>query len=122
MNVSAATLLIILAAAAAGGDQAAQAPSPHDLKIKSYASTMAIAKTASDTCADILIDTEQLKKLKDRFHMSEADRSKYIDELDAVFAKLRQAIADAPSQQAWCDATYRLYGPGGRMIPDLMQR
>ena len=35
---------------------------------------------------------------------------------------LQEAIAEAPSRQAWCDAVFRLYGPDGKMIRGLMLR
>lgn len=96
---------------------------PHDLAIRAFASTLAIMKMASDRWPDILIDQDLVRRLGQaaRF-VRERDAPLLADEARAVSKTLAQAIAEAPSVQAWCDVVYRLYGPDGKMIPGLMLR
>ena len=84
--------------------------------------TLAVAQVASDRCPDILVNTEMLGGLRARLHIQPDDDMAAQIEVRAIIKKLHDAIAEAPSPRAWCDATYRLYGPDGQIRAGLLAR
>ena len=107
-------LLLTMPGAPAGATLA------HDVKL--FASTMAIARTTRETCPDILVDDRIFEGIRQELHVIDADHTVFAAEAHALADDLQKATAAAPSRQAWCDATFRLYGPDGKAIWGLMLR
>lgn len=114
--------VLVLIAATAGDEPQSAPPLSHADEIKIFASTLTIAKTASDMCADIKVDMAYLGALRTRMHMTDDDSATFALESKTYVAALSRGLSEAPSRQAWCDAVYRLYGPEGTMIRGLMLR
>ncbi len=63
-----------------------------------------------------------IEELRTRLRMVAADRPAFVEAGRQAVDALREGIEQAPSRQAWCDATFRLYGPDGTMIRGLISR
>lgn len=83
---------------------------------------MAIAKTVKESCPDIAPDDQFLEVLRQRLNISDVDRPAFVPEARAAADALLKARDDAPTRQLWCDAVYRLYGPGGRMMQGMLKQ
>ena len=119
--MSAITIAALLLAATTGAQ--GDAPlSPHDVEIRGFATTLAIAKTVAAACAGAHINLASIEELRTRLHMVAADRPAFVEAGRQAVDALREGIEHAPSRQAWCHATFRLYGPDGTMIRGLISR
>ncbi len=78
---------------------------------------MALAQVASDNCADILVNLPLLAEFQRRAHVVPADDAAVSRSGRTAIATYAATIADVPSQQAWCDAVFKRYGPAGTIIP-----
>ena len=105
-----------------GAPDDAMPSTTHEIEIKEFASTMAVAQVASDRCADILVNLPMLADYQRRLHVASGDSPVLSAEGRMAMSVFSKAIDEAPSSQAWCDAIYRLYGPNGQMIRGLMSR
>ena len=108
-KAAAVAMMLLLTARSGHG-----AELPHDAEIKLFATSMAIVRTVNETCPDILVDTRIPEVIRHELHVVEADYPAFAGEAHAFAGELKDAIAAAPSRQAWCDAVFRLYGPTAR--------
>ena len=82
---------------------------------------MAIARTVRANCPGIVPDEGMLEATRERLHVVEADHAVFAPQAHAAAETLKQALAEAPNKQAWCDAVYRLYGPRGTMMRGMLR-
>lgn len=82
------TNAIALAVLLAFETQSPSEPVSHAVEIKVFASTLSIAKTVSDLCADILVNFDMLGEMKARFHMTGADRPTFAEDSRVAVAAL----------------------------------
>ena len=120
MNFSAAMLATLLVAAPANGPS--DTAPRHEDEIEIFANLMALAQVASDHCADILINLPLLAEFQRRAHVVAADDAAVSRFGRAAIASYTATFAELPSQQAWCDAVYKRYGPAGTIIPYVLRR
>ncbi len=97
-------------------------PLSHGDEVKLFSSTLALSSTASNLCADILINHDMIADFHDRLHITPADRPAVGVENRVALGVLVKAIEFSGSIGKWCDETYEMYGPKGTMIPELMKR
>ncbi len=97
-------------------------PLSHADEIKLFASTLALTSTASNLCADILINQAMVTDLHERLHITSADRPGVGEENRFALQVLVRAIRASGTIKAWCDETYEMYGPKGTMLRELMKR
>lgn len=94
----------------------------HQDEIQAYASILAMALTASDRCADILVNQPMLEKAPAFFNITPDDKASSDAAITLERKRLAAAIDAAPSLKAWCDEAYRAYGPSGDVVQDLLAR
>ena len=97
-------------------------PLSHGDEVKLFSSTLALSSTASNLCADILINQDMIVDFHDRLHITPADRPAVGVENRVALGVLVKSIEFSGSIGKWCDETYEMYGPKGTMIPELMKR
>ena len=119
-----ATATIVLAATLASGSVLPDGvPSlSHGSEVKLFASTLALTSTASNLCADILINQDMITDLHEQLHITTADRPAVGEENRFALQVLVQAIAASGSVKPCCDETYEMYGPTGTTLRELMKR
>ena len=118
--VLAATMLATFIAAAPGAPTDA-APT-HATEIEIFADIMALVQVASDRCADILVNLPLLAEFQRRAHVVPADDAAVSRFGRSAIDRITATVAELPSQQAWCDAVYKRYGPDGTIIPYVLRR
>ena len=94
----------------------------HEDEIEVCATLMALTQVASDHCTDILVNLPLLAEFQRRTHVVPADDNAVSRFGRAAIASYTATFAGLPSQQAWCDAVYKRYGPDGTIIPYLLRR
>jgi acetylornithine deacetylase/succinyl-diaminopimelate desuccinylase-like protein len=110
VNLLAALAMLVAPAALADGAD------PHGDEIRAFATTMAIARTVRDNCPDIAPDDYFLEALRQRLRVVDADHPAFAPVARAAAEALQKAVKEAPSAQAWCDATFGLYGTEGKLM------
>ena len=81
-----------------------------------------MAGFGSDHCADILVNLPLLAGFQRRAHVVPADDAAVSRFGRAAIANYTATFAELPSQQAWCDAVFKRYGPAGTIIPYVLRR
>ena len=78
------------------GAQGDAPSSPHDVEIRGFASTLAIAKTvAAAACAGAHINLASIEELRTRLHMVAADRPAFVEAGRQAVDALREGIEQA---------------------------
>ena len=115
-------VLAFISVAASPGPLPPTDPTMHDVEIAAFASSAAVTLTASALCADILVNHDILDALKRTAHITDDDKPALTRQVQADVALFKDAIAQAPDLQTWCDTAFRLYGSPGSLVPGLLAR
>ena len=112
---------LVLAVATAAG---AAPPSavPHEAEIKLFASAVAVTLVVSSRCPDLGFDDGRLAGLRRMLAIVESDKPALTVEVQYVVGVFKEAMGDEAHWPAWCASAYRLYGPEGSLVRNLIGR
>ena len=114
--------IVALWVAAAATDPRAGEAAAHDEEIRIFATTVAVARTVRENCPGIEPNDYFLEALRLSLHVDEADRPAFATVARPASTSLQTALRQASSRQAWCDASFRMYGPEGTLMRGLLRR